>query len=95
MADDRAPTPLRDMDGNVMPTRTGKGREGTLNQLTYSVSQNEIRTMKNRENQMELLRQIEERNKKKEQMKKKDKFEELRLDKRVRDDLKDLSFKNN
>jgi len=28
-------------------------------------------------------------------MKKKDKFEELRLDKRVRDDLKDLSFKNN
>ena len=63
-----------------MPTRTGKGRDGRLNQLTYSVSQEQLRQQKNRENQMELLRQIEERNKKKEQMKMKEKIDEASVD---------------
>ena len=50
-----------------------------------------LRGIKKRENQNELLKQIEERKLRIEAQKQRDKQEEMRLDQKVREDLKKLN----
>ena len=47
-----------------------------------------------KENQNELLKQIEERRRKNEDAKNRDKADDLRLDQQVREDLKNLNLKH-